>query len=115
VLWDHIHTDCLPGGAWRGYLGLLTARASPCDARATTARSAGGRFASRRGRVPAQFEAEEAKSIERAEEASNESNELRAVRLKASNEYVFPSTRTTWGEQTLTPTRVDRVHGLLSE
>ena len=36
-------------------------------------------------------------------------------RRKASNEYVFPSTRTTWGEQTLTPTRVDRVHGLLSE
>ena len=32
------------------------------------------------------FEAEEAKSIERAEEASNESNELLAVRLKASNE-----------------------------
>ena len=31
------------------------------------------------------FEAEEAKSIERAE-ASNESNELLAVRLKASNE-----------------------------
>ena len=26
MLWDHIHTDCLPGGAWRGYLGLLTAR-----------------------------------------------------------------------------------------
>ena len=36
------------------------------------------------------FEAEEAKSIERAQpggrEASNESNELLAVRLKASNE-----------------------------
>ena len=32
------------------------------------------------------FEAEEAKSIERAEEASNESNELLAMRLKASNE-----------------------------
>ena len=32
------------------------------------------------------FKAEEAKSIERAEEASNESNELLAVRLRASNE-----------------------------
>ena len=24
MLWDHIHTDCLPGGAWRGYLELGT-------------------------------------------------------------------------------------------